>query len=122
MGRQNVTACFVGSLLLVLAAGARAERPCGADIDKFCAQVEAGGGRIARCLKSHENDLSPACKDHLKEVKGKLEEIHKDCQGDVDSLCKDVKAGGGRILRCLRQNEAKVSQACKDAMAKGRRK
>jgi hypothetical protein len=113
---MRTSTLFLGAFVLLTAGAASAARPCGADIDKFCAQVEAGGGRIAKCLKEHENDLSAECRDHLKEVKGKLEEIHKDCQGDVDNLCKDVKPGAGRILRCLHQNKDKVSAACKDAM------
>jgi hypothetical protein len=43
------------------------------------------------------------------------------CQPDVSSLCSGVQPGEGRILQCLKQNEAKVSQACKDALAKGKK-
>ena len=38
-------------------------RPCRPDLQKFCADVQPGGGRIVACLKQHEAELSPACHD-----------------------------------------------------------
>jgi hypothetical protein len=42
------------------------------------------------------------------------------CKGDAATLCPGVQPGGGRVAACLKQNEAKVSPACKDALAKAR--
>ena len=42
------------------------------------------------------------------------------CKADVASLCSGVQPGGGRIAACLKQNEAQVSPACKDALAHAR--
>ena len=42
------------------------------------------------------------------------------CKADADKLCPGVQPGGGRIAACLKQNEAQVSAACKDAMANAR--
>jgi hypothetical protein len=44
------------------------------------------------------------------------------CRADVDKLCPGVQPGGGRIIACLQQNEAQVSAACKEALAKAREK
>jgi Cysteine rich repeat len=44
------------------------------------------------------------------------------CKADVDKLCSGMQPGGGRIVGCLKQNEAKVSAPCKDAMAMARAK
>ena len=44
------------------------------------------------------------------------------CKADVDKLCPGVQPGGGRIIACLQQNDAQVSAACKDALAKAREK
>jgi hypothetical protein len=42
--------------LAVLRAG------CADDAQKFCANVEPGGGRIVQCLKDHKDSLSDKCK------------------------------------------------------------
>ncbi len=39
-----------------------AKEACKPDVEKFCAGVEAGGGRLRDCLKQHESELSDACK------------------------------------------------------------
>jgi hypothetical protein len=35
---------------------------CGADVQKFCADVERGKGAMRSCLETHEKELSAACK------------------------------------------------------------
>ena len=44
------------------------------------------------------------------------------CEQDVQTLCKDVTPGGGNILACLKEHEATVSPACKDHLAKVKKK
>jgi hypothetical protein len=44
------------------------------------------------------------------------------CKDDVEKLCPGVQPGGGRIVACLKQNEAQLSAACKDAAAKARQR
>jgi len=51
-----------------------AQLACSEDIQKFCKDLQPGGGRIAKCLKEHANDLSPACKGKcllIEEMQGK---------------------------------------------------
>lgn len=38
------------------------------------------------------------------------------CKTDIETLCKDTGDGRGKF-KCLRENEAKVSDGCKSAMA-----
>jgi hypothetical protein len=38
------------------------------------------------------------------------------CGADIKQYCADVKGGGGRILRCLRDNK-KLSDPCKTTLA-----
>ncbi len=87
--------------------------PCRGDVEKFCKDVKPGGGRIAMCLKEHQTDLSPACKEKIAEVKEEVKEVHQACQGDVQQFCKDVKPGGGRIARCLKEHKDELSAGCK---------
>jgi hypothetical protein len=44
---------------------------------------------------------------------------HEACKPDVEKFCSDVKAGGGRIISCMRQHKEELSQACKDAIGHG---
>jgi hypothetical protein len=46
---------------------------CQPDIDKFCAGVKIGKGRIRRCLKEHEAELTTACKDQIAKFKNKYQ-------------------------------------------------
>jgi len=41
---------------------------CTEDLNKFCAEVEAGEGRLLVCLDEHAPDVSARCKDAISEV------------------------------------------------------
>ena len=41
---------------------------CGDDIDKFCASVEMGEGRILACLESNSSKIQGRCTQALKDV------------------------------------------------------
>ena len=107
---------------LVWAAAASAQGPdaaCAFDVQKFCAGVKAGGGRIMACLKEHNADLSQGCKDAFAKA-GKSGGApkaaggwYKSCEADVAKLCKDVPAGKGRIAQCLTAHSAQLSPTCK---------
>jgi Cysteine rich repeat len=38
------------------------------------------------------------------------------CRGDVQRFCEGTPLGGGRVARCLEENAAKLSAACKKAI------
>lgn len=93
-----------------LAPAVRAWRAdCGTDIDLHCTKAPAGP-QLANCLSQNVAKVGPHCKARV---------IHAEaitllaCNNDAASLCKDVKAGGGRVVECLAKNEAKLSPACK---------
>lgn len=65
---------LVGFLVAVMVASAVAQtatpapkprQACAADIKQLCATVQPGGGRIAQCMKSNADKLSPGCRDSL---------------------------------------------------------
>ncbi|HEU0188170.1 MAG TPA: cysteine rich repeat-containing protein [Gallionellaceae bacterium] len=114
---------LAGAFCLAMAANVYAEetaKPCADDAAKFCKGVEQGEGRIARCMKEHENELSPACKQNIAKAKERVKEAAEACKGDIEKVCKDVKPGGGRILRCLKQHEDTLSPACKAEFQQGK--
>jgi hypothetical protein len=41
---------------------------CRSELDTYCANVEAGEGLVAQCLKNHASDLSPGCDQALTTV------------------------------------------------------
>jgi hypothetical protein len=41
--------------------------------------------------------------------------LREKCGADIKKFCSNVKPGEGRVVRCLQDNEAKLSQPCKDA-------
>jgi len=106
---------FSGTAGAAPAEGKR-QGPCSDDVAKFCKDVQPGGGRIARCLKQHEQELSPACKQHAAEVKQRGQEFRAACEDDVLKLCADVQRGGGRIVNCLKQHEQELTPDCKAKM------
>ncbi|MDR3497843.1 MAG: cysteine rich repeat-containing protein [Parvibaculum sp.] len=44
------------------------------------------------------------------------------CKPDYERYCKSVEPGGGRIIKCLMQNESSLSQPCKEALADAKEK
>ena len=62
---------FAGVLALAFAATAVCAQPagaagmrgaCGADIQKLCAGIQPGGGRLLACIKEHKDQVSAPCK------------------------------------------------------------
>ncbi len=113
------TICFLISFFIVLGIdGVRAEdEPCKADLEKFCKGVEPGEGRIAKCLKEHEAELSEECKTSIqtatKELKKGADAFSQACGKDIEKLCEGVKPGRGRIAKCLKEHEAELCEECK---------
>ena len=110
-----VAGVFCLSMVGVVSAE-QVDKPCAADAKKLCKDVQPGEGRVARCMKEHEKELSPACKENIKKMKEKAKEVAEACEGDAAKLCKGVEPGKGRILRCLKQHEGELSPACKKQM------
>jgi hypothetical protein len=97
------------------------ESACKSDIENFCKGISVGGGRIARCLKENESKLSPGCKVEIEEklavAKEKGAGFKQECEANVQEFCSGIQPGGGRIIRCLKQNQSKLAKGCQDALA-----
>jgi hypothetical protein len=55
----------------VVAALTYVANECDADIEKHCAKVEAGDGRIAACLKENSDKISQRCSQAMADVGAK---------------------------------------------------
>jgi len=92
--------------------------PCSADIQQLCKDIQPGGGRIAACLKEHNQELSQACKGHIANLEGNIRLFAKACKGDIQKYCKGIKPGGGRLIFCLKDHEPDLSDACRTLLTK----
>jgi hypothetical protein len=127
MGSTKRTAAALAALALcaLLVAGAEApaaQGPCADDVAKYCKDVKPGGGRLARCLKDNEKQLSPACKASIEDSREKAKEAHQACADDVQKHCKGVKPGQGRIVKCLKEHEKDLSPECKAKLTEPKRR
>lgn len=107
----------IGIRMVVVAAllstgAARAEGACRPDVERLCAGIPKGGGRIAACLKANQAKVSPACKAELASVARKVREVGQACEDDIHSYCAGVQPGQGRVLRCLVSNRQSLAPAC----------
>jgi hypothetical protein len=99
-------------------------------VKKFCSGVQPGGGRIARCLQQHRNELSGACRGEGEKMRERgqarretMRDLQQGCRDDVAKFCSGVPPGGGRIAQCLKSHQNELSQSCTAAIqeAKDRR-
>ena len=44
------------------------EQACSGDIAQFCKEVQPGGGRIIKCLRGHDKELSSSCSAKLEMI------------------------------------------------------
>jgi hypothetical protein len=67
---------FSASLFSIAGIGLSFSAPgfayCKADIHRLCRGMMPGGGKILKCLKAHENDLTVGCAKELKAMKAKM--------------------------------------------------
>lgn len=96
---------------------------CQAELDSYCKSVTPGGARLLHCLAAHEDKLSGRCEYALYNASAQLEafaaafeHVAGQCKADLKQYCGDTPVGAGRVAQCLKQNEAKVSKPCQQAM------
>src|SRR5467141_1348328 len=90
----------------------RSEGPCAPDVKRFCGDVKPGQGAIAKCMKAHQAELSPACREGMKARAEKAERVREECEADAEKFCKGIAPGVGRILSCLKSRQPELQPAC----------
>jgi hypothetical protein len=97
---------------------------CESDIQSYCSQVTPGNGRMLHCMAAHEDKISGRCQYAFYQAAAILEQLAtataylaNQCSTDIEKHCNDVAMGEGRILACLAENEAEVSDVCNQAIS-----
>ena len=116
---------------VLMAAPAQADRNliqivaegCKTELESYCKDVKPGDGRVLACLYAHEDKISGQCEYALFDAAAQLERaigalvyVTNECGNDMVELCGQVRVGEGRVLDCLKKNDAKVSDRCKAAL------
>ena len=111
----------VGSLFLLSlpALAGSAEQACAPDIQTYCANVPRGGGKVVQCLKSHQQQLSPACQQGMASAAALMKEVVASCADDLHQFC--AGAAPGTVKDCLKANFRQLSFGCKKELFQARR-
>jgi len=64
------TVLSIAMMAFVSSAGAVDVHLCKEDMARLCPGVPPGKGRILKCMKEHENEVSIGCAKELKKLKG----------------------------------------------------
>jgi hypothetical protein len=120
---------------------------CRSDYMSHCSSVPTGGMAALQCLRDHVSELSAACQTAVNAATPsqppaaaapsqtaqpaapannsmpqmtRLQEaalMRRSCGDDFRSYCQGVALGQGRAVRCLMQNETRLSPECKAGLA-----
>ena len=103
-------------LLAVVPAAFAEGGPCTAEIDKFCKDVKPGEGRLIKCLREHDADLSDACRADVNTFSQ-----YQACLDDTVRLCPGMPPSGAQVIKCLRTHKNDLSTECQTELDRLRR-
>lgn len=95
---------------VILLSAVNAQIPCDDAYGAYCPE-EAPGWKVGDILKTHKEDLSPACLAYI--------EMSEICRSDIDEFCAN-KAYTGELVSCLTEwtKPEQLSEACLEALPK----
>lgn len=100
-------------------------KACKSDAKKFCDYTKdlKFPGKVIACLRENKPDLTNKCQEKITEAQlaaaqdYRLDaQLYETCKADAETVCKDVKAGSGRVNACLRENRMQVSWECQEEL------
>lgn len=86
--------------------------PCYMDLRKHCKRG-LNATEQHRCLSLNEKELSNSCRQFRVNEADKLKKMVDLCEKDRLKLCPKAPFQNGMILKCLKENAASVTPACK---------
>jgi hypothetical protein len=95
---------------------------CKQELETYCKQVTPGEGRLLACLYAYQDKLSGRCEYALYDAAVQLERVVEaltyvanECKADLEEHCAAIAPGEGRLAQCLKKNELKISERCRQA-------
>ena len=93
---------------------------CKMELKQLCSDVQPGGGRLKRCYRERESQLSLPCQQQVEEqavIKRVAQQrVNVLCVGDVRKFCVGDKLGRGHIYQCLEDHYRELSHDCYQAL------
>lgn len=96
---------------------------CDEDAAQYCPDLPLNSQKGFMCMMAYEHKLSEKCKLGIMEaamsIKMGAAAINysvRTCEEDADKYCLDVQPGEGRLVSCIKEHEAEVSEACITAL------
>src|SRR5262245_27029884 len=90
---------------------------CASDISNFCGTVTPGEGRLALCMRAHDDQLSRRCEFALfrvaRNVGGAVDRVAQACLNDIQAQC----GTADRVGQCIVQKSASLAPACQSIVA-----
>jgi hypothetical protein len=113
----------IATLTVLGTAPARAQliAECRGDVQRFCAGIELGGERMARCLEDNVAKLSAGCKKAIGSAQAPAAGaegggVSTACRGDAMRLCPDAIGDQAKLQQCMQSHAAQLSDGCKTAI------
>ncbi len=85
--------------------------PCYKDLIRHC-KPRLKPQQQAECLTLNESNLSLECKSYRVKEQGNINKMVELCEQDRLKLCPKAPFQDGLVVKCLKENKAKVSKAC----------
>ncbi|HVY33701.1 MAG TPA: hypothetical protein VG960_04695 [Caulobacteraceae bacterium] len=126
-GPPPMSAAHHGPAPEMRAAMEATRKACEADMTSLCSGKK--GPEAMMCMHDNHDKLSKPCQDAIADLRAQMRKrfearreamqaAKKVCEPDMASLC--ASKTGRDAMMCMHDHRDKVSQACKDAIAKAR--
>jgi hypothetical protein len=124
-------ACALSLAFIAVGLPARAQPSdaCKGDIEKLCADVKKGQGRLIKCLNEHSAEVSADCKKAMAERKAararhaarraqgrKGGGMRPACNADIEKLCKSAVGKRRELATCLNEHKSDLTSECKESV------
>jgi hypothetical protein len=88
--------------------------PCASEAAAVCPKAKPGPERWS-CMQANQAKLTPACRQHIAEMKARGEAFREDCKAEIGASCLNLQ--GHALVECLEGLGGKLSKNCSDRLS-----